>query len=131
VITNILITSLVVLAAILLVHPRVLGAFRRFDAGNREKIEAEQNDKRDSVAHFRHTLKLAEEQVEEVTSFTTQDERTGGPVTRWLFEGETYMNERDARLAREDRMRTIARGFYMDLPAALAGRKGDDKLGQT
>jgi hypothetical protein len=130
VLTNLLITSAIVLAAIMLVHPRVLGAFRRFDAGNREKIEAEINDKRDSVAHFRHTLKLAEEQVEEVTSFTASDERTGEPVTRWLFEGETFLTERDARRAREDRMRTIARGFYMDLPAALRARKEDDRLGR-
>jgi hypothetical protein len=112
------------------VHPRVLGAFRRFDASNRDKIAGEINDKRDSVAHFRHTLKLAEEQVEDVTAFTASDERTGQPVTRWLFEGETYMTERDARLAREDRMRTIARGFYMDLPAALRARKEDDRLGR-
>jgi len=130
VVTNILITSAVVLAAILLVHPRVLGAFRRFDAGNREKIENEIADKRDSVAHFRHTLKLAEEQVEAVASFTVSDERTGQPVTRFLFEGETYMTEREARLAREERMRNIARGFYMDLPAALRARKEDDKLGR-
>jgi hypothetical protein len=130
VITNLLITAAVVLAAILLVHPRVLGAFRRFDATNRARIEDEISDKRDSVAHFRHTLKLAEEQVEEVTSFTATDERTGQPVTRWLFEGETYLTEREARLAREDRMRNIARGFYMDLPAALRARKEDDRLGR-
>jgi hypothetical protein len=111
------------------VHPRVLGAFRRFDAGNREKIEAERNDRGDQVAHFRHTLKLAEEQVEDVTSFTVADERTGQPVTRWLFDGETFANERDARLVREDQVRKVARGFYMDLPAALRARKEDDRLG--
>jgi hypothetical protein len=130
VITNVILTSLVVFAAILLTHPRVLRAFRRFDASNREKIAAEQNDRVDSVAHFRHTLKLAEEQVEAITSFTASDERTAQPVTRWLFEGETFATERDAIRAREDKVRTIARGFYMDLPAALRARKGDDQLGR-
>jgi len=126
---DLIFTALFIFAILLLVHPRVLAAFRRFDDGNRARIDAEINDKRDSVAHFRHTLKLAEEQVEEITSFTASDERTGQPVTRWLFEGETFATERDARLAREDQVRKIARGFYMDLPAALAARKGDDRLG--
>ena len=128
---DLIFTALFIFAILLLVHPRVLAAFRRFDAGNRARIEAEQNDKRDNVAHFRHTLKLAEEQVEEVTSFTASDERTGQPVTRFLFDGETFAAESDAHLAREDMVRKIARGFYMDLPAALAARKGDDKLGNA
>jgi hypothetical protein len=127
---DLIFTALFIFAIILLTHPRVLSAFRRFDAGNRDKIEAEQNDRTDSIAHFRHTLKLAEEQVEEITSFTASDERTGQPVTRWLFEGETFATEREARVTREDRVRTIARGFYMDLPAALRARKGDDQLGR-
>ncbi|HVU19364.1 MAG TPA: hypothetical protein VHE09_01445 [Rhizomicrobium sp.] len=126
---DLIFTAAFIFAVLLLVHPRVLGAFRRFDAGNREKIEAERNDRGDQVAHFRHTLKLAEEQVEDVTSFTVADERTGQPVTRWLFDGETFANERDARLVREDQVRKVARGFYMDLPAALRARKEDDRLG--
>lgn len=127
---DLILSALFIFAILLLTHPRVLSAFRRFDANNREKIEAEQNDKRDDVAHFRHTLKLAEEQVESVTPFTASDERTGQPVTRWLFDGETFAAERDARLAREDQVRKIARGFYMDLPAALRARKGDEQLGR-
>jgi hypothetical protein len=75
-------------------------------------------------------MKLAEEQVEEITSFSVPDERTGQPVTRWLFDGETFATERHAARAREDQVRTIARGFYMDLPAALRARKGDDQLGR-
>jgi len=127
---DLIFTALFIFAILLLVHPRVLGVFRRFDATNRARIEAEQSDRRDDVAHFRHTMKLAEEQVEEVTSFTASDERTGQPVTRWLFEGETFADERDAKLAREDQVRKVARGFYMDLPAALRARKGDDQLGR-
>ncbi len=127
---DLIFTALFIFAILLLVHPRVLGAFRRFDATNRAKIDSERDDRADSVAHFRHTLKLAEEQVEEVTSFTASDERTGQPVTRWLFDGETFANERDAKLAREDQVRKVARGFYVDLPAALRARKGDDQLGR-
>ena len=127
---DLIFTALFIFGILLLTHPRVLGAFRRFDANNRARIEDEQNDRRDDIAHFRHTLKLAEEQVEAVTSFTASDERTGQPVTRWLFDGETFLAERDARLAREEQVRKIARGFYMDLPAALRARKGDDQLGR-
>ncbi len=126
---DLIFTALFIFAILLLVHPRVLGMFRRFDADNRARIENERNDRGDDVAHFRHTLKLAEEQVEEITSFSAPDERTGQPVTRWLFDGETFGSERDARLAREDQVRKIARGFYMDLPAALRARKEDERLG--
>jgi len=119
---------LVILAAILLVSPWTIARFRRFDARNRARILAERSDRGDAQAHFRHTLKLAEEQVEEIASVTVSDPRTGMPVTRWLFEGEQFTSEEEARLVREDRMRGIARGFYMDLPAALAARKEEDRL---
>jgi hypothetical protein len=131
-IANLLTTALLVLAGILLVRfwPQISGAVSRFDAQVRDRRAQEIQDRSDATAHFRHTLKLAEEQVDDVTGITVADERTGQPVTRWLFEGETFATERDARLAREDRVRSIARGFYMDLPAALRARKGDDQLGR-
>jgi hypothetical protein len=125
---NIVAISLIVLAGIVLAHPRVLGAFRRFDARTRERIAAERQDRADALAHFRHTLKLAEEQVEEVSAVTVPDERIGTPVTRYLFEGETFMSEADAAQARAEKMHAIARGFYMDLPAALRARREEDKL---
>ena len=125
---NIVAVALIVLVGIVLVHPRVLGAFRRFDARTRQRIAAEREDRADALAHFRHTLKLAEEQVEEVSTLTVPDERTGMPVTRYVFEGETFMREEDAAAVRADKMRAIARGFYMDLPAALRARREDDKL---
>jgi hypothetical protein len=125
---NIVAIALIVLACIALAHPRVLGAFRRFDARTRERIAAEREDRADALAHFRHTLKLAEEQVEEVSAVAIPDERTGMPVTRYVFEGETFMREVDAAQARADKMHAIARGFYMDLPAALRARREDDKL---
>src|ERR1700733_7737087 len=100
---NIVAISLIVLAGIVLAHPRVLGAFRRFDARTRERIASERQDRADALAHFRHTLKLAEEQVEEVSAVTVPDERIGTPVTRYLFEGETFMSEADAAQARADK----------------------------
>jgi hypothetical protein len=125
---NLVATALVVLAVILLLHPRVQGMFRRFDLRNRTRIAAEHQDRRDHLAHFRHTMTLAEEQVEQVQPITVPDERTGTPVTRYLFEGETFANESDAKLVREAKMRAIALGFYKDLPAALRARREDDKL---
>jgi nitrogen fixation-related uncharacterized protein len=120
--------SLVILAVILAVSPWSLRQLRRFDDGNRARIEAERSDRRDANAHFRHTLKLAEEQVEDVSSITLSDPRTGTPVTRWLFEGEQYASEDEAQAARAEKLRAIAVGFYRELPAALAARKDDDKL---
>ena len=121
-------TTLIIAAAIVLLSPWSLRRIRGFDARNRERIAQERSDRTDWRAHFRHTLKLAEEQVEEVSSITVPDARTGQPVVRWLFEGEQYASEAEARAAREDRMRDIARGFYVDLPAALAGRKEEERL---
>ena len=118
-------TALLILAAILLFSPWALGRYRRFDERNRARIAQERDDRADWKAHFRHTLQLAEEQVEEVIAVTVPDERTGTPVTRFLFEGETFASEAEARAARDERMRGIALGFYRELPAALAARKGE------
>jgi hypothetical protein len=93
------------------------------EARIRARHEADIRDRSDQVAHFRHTLARAEEQVEAVMPVTVSDERTGTPVTRFVFDGETFASEADAQRARQDRVRAIARGFYMDLPAALAARK--------
>jgi len=125
---DIVTAALVVLAVLVLMHPRVTGLFRSFDTRNRARILSDRLDRADPQAHFRHTLKLAEEQVEEVSAVTVPDERTGEPVTRYLFEGETFMNEADAQQVRADRMRDIARGFYMDLPAALRARREEDRI---
>jgi hypothetical protein len=132
VIGNLVSTALLIFAGLLLVRfwPQISGAVHRFDAKVRDRHAQEVADRRDATAHFRHTLKLAEEQVEAVSSITVPDARTGEPVRRFLFEGEQYMNEADALAAREDKVRTIARGFYMDLPAALRARKEDDRLGR-
>jgi hypothetical protein len=132
VIANLISMSLLILAGIVIARfwPQISGAVNRFDAQIRERRAQEIRDRADALAHFRHTLKLAEEQVDVVTAITVPDERTAQPVTRWLFEGETFASEEDARRVREDKVRSIARGFYVDLPAALRARKEDDRLGR-
>jgi hypothetical protein len=110
-------------------HPALLAAFKRFDDRNRARIEEEIHDRADSIAHFRHTLRLAEEQIEQVIEIAVDDERTGMPVTRYVFEGETFATRRGAERAREEKVRAKARQFYVELPAALAARKEDGKLG--
>jgi hypothetical protein len=129
---NLISASLFVLVCIVAYrfHREILARLRRFDAQNRARIEAQRRDRADATAHFRHTLGLAEEQVEPVSAITVSDERTATPVTRYVFEGETFADEREARRAREEKVRAIARGFYMELPAALAARSGDGKLGR-
>jgi hypothetical protein len=132
VLENLIGASLFVLVCIVVYrfHREIFGSLRRFDAQNRARIEAQRRDRADATAHFRHTLGLAEEQVEQVSAITVPDERTATPVTRYVFDGETFADEREARRAREEKVRAIARGFYMELPAALAARGGDGKLGR-
>ena len=124
-------TALFILGAILLLHPRTLAFLRGIDDRNRARIESERNDRRDHTAHFRHTLDLAQEQVEAVSAITVADERTGMPVKRFLFEGETFASEEDAEAVRAQKMRAIALGFYKELPAALRAPKDDDRLKQN
>jgi hypothetical protein len=106
----------------------VLAALRRFDAQNRERIEGELKDRRDQLAHFRHTLRRAEEQVDEIGEITLSDVKTGIATTRYTFEGERFATRRDAERAREEKVRELARKFYMELPAALAARREDGRL---
>ena len=104
-----------------------LGALRRFDERNVARLEQEQRDKADPVAHFRHTLSVAGEQVEEVQEIIERDERTGDPVTRYLFNAEKFATREEAEEARNIVVVAKARIFYRHLPAALATRR-DDRL---
>ena len=94
-----------------------LPALRRFDAENIRRIAQQERDRADPEAHFRHALEMANEQVEAV-----QEIRTGGAV-QYLFETEIYFTREDAEEARAERVGVIARRFYQELPAALAGSK--------
>jgi hypothetical protein len=106
----------------------IAAALARFDRRNVQRLADEQRDRGDPIAHFRHTLKVAEEQVEEVSELSVADERLGTPVTRFVFEGEQFATRFDAERVRAEKIRAIARGFYVELPRALAQRKHDDKL---
>ncbi len=125
-------TTAFIIAGLLLYRfwPAILAAVKRFDAANRARIEGEMRDRRDSLAHFRHTLHIAEEQVEEIGETEVQDPRTALPVKHYLFEGERFATRREAEQARAEKVRVLARKFYVELPAALAARKSDNKLGR-
>ncbi|HVE03697.1 MAG TPA: hypothetical protein VNB30_06550 [Rhizomicrobium sp.] len=127
---DLLTTSLIIAALLVIFRYRheIAAALARFDARNVKRIEQEQRDRTDPIAHFRHTLKVAEEQVEDVSEITVADERLGTPVTRYVFEGEQFSSRFEAERVRAEKIREIARGFYVELPRALANRKQDGKL---
>jgi hypothetical protein len=108
--------------------PRLAAAFKRFDAENRDRIERQLHERGDHTAHFRHTLDVAQEQVEEIAEISERDPRTGTAVKRYVFEGVWYATRDEAERERAKRIGDIARGFYHDLPAALAARRSDGRL---
>lgn len=108
-------------------HRQVVAALRRFDQRNIERIQQEMLDKRDMLAHYRHTASVAEEQVEEINEIDAIDERLGTPVKRYVFEGELFASRDEAEAARQRSIISKAREYYKELPAALAGR-GKDRL---
>jgi hypothetical protein len=118
-----------ILGAIILYRfwPRILAALKRFDENNVERIRQEQLDRRDQLAHFRHTINVSEEQVDDIIEIEELDPRTATSVTRYVFEGERFATRREAEKVRAQKIGDIARGFYRELPAALAHR-GKDRL---
>ena len=121
--------AVLLLAAILIQRywTQIVARLRRFDADNVARLKQETADRQDQLAHFRHTLGRAEEQVEEISEISELDPRTASAVTRYVFEGERYTTRREAEKIRAEKIRAIARGFYLELPAALAHR-GKDRL---
>jgi hypothetical protein len=108
---------------------RILAVLGRFDARNVARRRQEASDRQDRLAHYRHTLDLAGEQVEEIGETTLPDARTGTRVTRYLFEGEMFASRDEAEAARNEAIVAKAREFYKELPAALT-RRGNGKLGR-
>jgi len=120
-------TFLVIVAALVAYRYRrwIVERLKRFDDQNVRRIAEQERDKVDPLAHYRHTLRTAEEQVEAVSEIVEPDERLGTPVTRYLFEGERFADRADAERVRAEKIRAIARGYYQDLPVALAERRKD------
>lgn len=126
---DLLTTFFAVIVGILLYryHRNILAVFERFDRRNRERMAEEERDRGDSLAHYRHTLKLADEHTEAVSEIEIRDPRTATPVTRYVFEGEQYATRAEAERARAETVRAKARAFYTELPVALTSR-GDERL---
>jgi hypothetical protein len=124
-IASLVATTVVIIAAILLYRFRapVVNALRRFDQRNVARIEEEISDRRDRFAHYKHTMRVAEEQVDEVSEIDMLDVHTATPVKRYLFEGEQFASRDEAEAARQRKIVAKARTFYQELPAALAARR--------
>lgn len=122
---SLILTTVLIICAILLYRFRapLVEALRRFDARNVARIEEQARDRHDRFAHYKHTLQLAEEQVEEVGEVPALDQRTGTAVIRYVFEGEQFASRDEAEAARQRSIVTKARQFYQELPAALAARR--------
>jgi hypothetical protein len=88
---------------------------KRFDAANVARIEQQARDKSDANAHIRHALEVANEQIEDVQEIKT------GDITHYLFEAQVFVTREEAEEMRARRVGVVARRFYEDLPAALAG----------
>lgn len=123
-------TAAAIMVALLLYRFRGswLAALKRFDERNQARRHEELRDRSDPQAHFRHTLAIAGEEVEEVMEIVEPDERTGDPVRRYIFGAEKFATREEAEEARNIVVVAKARIFYRHLPAALAGRQADDKL---
>jgi len=122
-------TAGMVLAGILLYrfHRPILAALARFDARNLARKFEEARDRRDRLAHYRHTVTLAEEQVDDISEIVVSDERTARPVVRFVFSGEMFATREEAEKARSGAIIAKARDFYAELPAALS-RRSDTTL---
>ncbi|HWY62892.1 MAG TPA: hypothetical protein VNW15_13405 [Rhizomicrobium sp.] len=103
--------------ACILFYRFAIPALRRFDHDNVERIARQEQEKSDPEAHFRHALEVANEQVEAVQEIRT------GPAVQYLFETVLYFSREEAEEARAERVGVIARRFYQELPAALAGAR--------
>jgi hypothetical protein len=113
------------LAALFLIfRDRIVGALKRFDARNAARRAEEARALFDRYAHYRQTIELAEEQVEEVTKFRVADPMTGEPVERFVFLGVQYATRREAEAVRHAAIIEKAREFYMELDRMYLSRRG-------
>jgi hypothetical protein len=103
---------------------RIMEPLRRFEARNARRRAEEARALFDNYAHYRQTVQFAEEEIEDVTKITVPDERTGEPVTRYLFLGEQYATHSEAEASRFAAVIEKAREFYKDLDRIYLSRRG-------
>lgn len=117
--------TLIILAVTAMVALRrpIWRALRRFDAQNTERRMREYRSAFDQYAHYRQTVDLVEEQVEDVSAVSVPDQRTGEPVIRYLFLGTWYATRREAEEARRAVVIEKARDFYIDLDRVFLSRR--------
>src|SRR6185437_12729421 len=89
-----------------------LPRLKRFDQANVARIAREQRDRAEPNAHIRHSLEVANQQVEDVQEIKV------GVATHYLFEAEVYATREEAEEMRARRVGVVARRFYEELPAA-------------
>ena len=117
-----LITALFCLGAALYHwRSRILGPLRRFDERNAARQREELLARVRWDAHYRETLKLAEEQVEPVMEYSAPDARTGIMRPRYVFMGEEFPSRVEAEEARSAAIAGRARSFYQDLDRQWLG----------
>jgi hypothetical protein len=119
---EIVLIVLAMTAAVALRRP-IRRALRRFDAKNAERRMQEYRSAFDQYAHYRQTVDLVEEQVEHVSTLSVPDERTGEPVTRYVFLGHWYPTRTEAEEARRAVVIEKAREFYVDLDRVFLSRR--------
>jgi hypothetical protein len=102
---------------------RIVEPLRRFEARNARRRTEEARALYDRHAHYRQTVEFAQEEIEEVAKITVPDERTGEPVTRYLFLGDQYATRNEAEAARFQIVIEKAREFYRDLDRIYLARR--------
>src|ERR1043166_5351515 len=98
-----LFTAVLILFGLVLVAAyryRILARLRRFEANNALRRAEEEHARFDKYAHYRQTVKFADEEVEDVAKFTVPGERPGDPVTRSVFLCEQFATRKEAEAAR-------------------------------
>lgn len=117
---NILLIGLAFMAVAAIYRWRevLLAPLRRFDQRNVERIREQTEARYDPEAHFKETLRLAEEQVEEIIETADTE-----PLKRYYFNGKEFDKREDAEEARREKIIEIARGFYFDLDKIYLGRR--------
>lgn len=121
-----LFTALLILFGVVLVcayRYRIFAALRRFEANNARRRAEEARALFDRYAHYRQTVRFAEEEVEDVAKLTVRDERTGEPLTRYIFLGEQFATRKEAEAARYAAIIERAREFYKDLDQIYLSRR--------